>query len=93
LTARQPHGSSDLEIPCSLGFATGQATGLLDALGERTDLEEVVLYTGMLPPGLHPAAQSGRMGDERLPDEIARIFAVGVEPNLGTPGAQQDLCY
>jgi acyl-CoA hydrolase len=30
------------------GFATGQAVGVLEALGERTDLEDVVLYTGLL---------------------------------------------
>jgi acyl-CoA hydrolase len=30
------------------GFAAGQPTGLLDALGARTDLEEVVVYTGLL---------------------------------------------
>ena len=30
------------------GFAAGQPTGLLDMLGERTDLEEVVLYTDLL---------------------------------------------
>jgi acyl-CoA hydrolase len=30
------------------GFAAGQPTGLLDALGARTDLEDVVLYTGLL---------------------------------------------
>jgi hypothetical protein len=68
------------------GFATGQATGLLDALGERTDLEESRAVYRHAPPALHPAAESGRAGDDRLPDEIAPIFAVG-EPNLGTPGA------
>lgn len=30
------------------GFVAGQPTGLLEALGARTDLEEVVLYTGLL---------------------------------------------
>lgn len=30
------------------GFAAGQPTGILDALGARTDLEDVVLYTGLL---------------------------------------------
>jgi acyl-CoA hydrolase len=30
------------------GFAAGQPTGLLDALGTRTDLEDVALYTGLL---------------------------------------------
>lgn len=30
------------------GFAAGQPTGLLNALGERTDVEEIVLYTGLL---------------------------------------------
>ena len=30
------------------GFAAGQPTGLLDALGARTDLEGLVLYTGLL---------------------------------------------
>jgi acyl-CoA hydrolase len=30
------------------GFAAGQPTGLLEALGARTDLEQVVLYTGLL---------------------------------------------
>ncbi|MGH8569423.1 MAG: hypothetical protein ACREXU_15810 [Gammaproteobacteria bacterium] len=31
-----------------VAFAAGQPTGLLDSLGERTDLEDVVLYTGLL---------------------------------------------
>jgi len=30
------------------GFAAGQPVGVLDALGERTDLDQVVLYTGLL---------------------------------------------
>src|SRR5262245_32350652 len=30
------------------GFATGQPVGLLEALGARPDLEEVVLYTGIM---------------------------------------------
>ncbi|HYR96537.1 MAG TPA: acetyl-CoA hydrolase/transferase C-terminal domain-containing protein [Candidatus Binatus sp.] len=30
------------------GFAAGQPVGLLDALGARADLEEVVLYTGLM---------------------------------------------
>jgi acyl-CoA hydrolase len=30
------------------GFAAGQPVGLLEALGTRTDLEEVLLYTGLL---------------------------------------------
>lgn len=30
------------------GFAAGQPAGLLDALGSRTDLEDVALYTGLL---------------------------------------------
>jgi acyl-CoA hydrolase len=30
------------------GFAAGQPTGLMEALGARTDLESVVLYTGLL---------------------------------------------
>src|SRR5207245_4773969 len=30
------------------GFAAGQPVGFLEALGERTDLEDVVLYTGLL---------------------------------------------
>jgi acyl-CoA hydrolase len=30
------------------GFAAGQPTGFFEALGARTDLEEVVLYTGLL---------------------------------------------
>ncbi len=30
------------------GFAAGQPVGLLEALGARTDLEEVTLYTGLL---------------------------------------------
>jgi acyl-CoA hydrolase len=30
------------------GFAAGQPTGVFEALGARTDLEEVVLYTGLL---------------------------------------------
>jgi len=30
------------------GFAAGQPVGFLDALGARTDLEDVVLYTGLL---------------------------------------------
>jgi acyl-CoA hydrolase len=30
------------------GFAAGQPTGLLEAIGERTDLEDVVVYTGLL---------------------------------------------
>lgn len=30
------------------GFVAGQPAGLLDALGGRTDLEDVVLYTGLL---------------------------------------------
>src|SRR5438093_11135492 len=31
------------------GFVAGQPVGFLDALGARTDLEDVVLYTGLLP--------------------------------------------
>ena len=30
------------------GFAAGQPAGFLDALGVRPDLEDVVLYTGLL---------------------------------------------
>src|SRR5881396_939390 len=30
------------------GFVAGQPVGFLDALGARTDLEDVVLYTGLL---------------------------------------------
>ncbi|MFN8543146.1 MAG: acetyl-CoA hydrolase/transferase C-terminal domain-containing protein [Candidatus Binatia bacterium] len=30
------------------GFAAGQAVGFLEALGARTDLDEVLLYTGLL---------------------------------------------
>ena len=30
------------------GFVSAQPTGLLEALGARTDLEEVVVYTGLL---------------------------------------------
>jgi hypothetical protein len=30
------------------GFVAGQPVGLLEAIGVRTDLEEVVLYTGLL---------------------------------------------
>jgi acyl-CoA hydrolase len=30
------------------GFAAGQPTGLLDALGARTDLEDLVVFTGLL---------------------------------------------
>jgi len=30
------------------GLASGQPTGVLDALGRRTDLEDVTLYTGLL---------------------------------------------
>lgn len=30
------------------GFAAGQPTGILDALGARADLDEVMLYTGLL---------------------------------------------
>src|SRR4029077_16690150 len=30
------------------GFAAGQPIGLLEALGARTDLEDIILYTGLL---------------------------------------------
>jgi len=30
------------------GFAAGQSVGFLEALGKRTDLVDVVLYTGLL---------------------------------------------
>src|SRR6058998_558413 len=46
-----PEGAARLVQPRDTvlcGFVAGQPVGFLEALGERTDLEEVVLYTGLL---------------------------------------------
>lgn len=44
-------GAAALVCPRDLiacGFVSGQPTGVLGALGARDDLEDVVLYTGLL---------------------------------------------
>jgi len=64
------------------GFAAGQPVGLLEALGARRDLEEVVLYTGLLirPYALlqHPAIRvvSGFFGPI---ERAARAAGAAVE--------------
>src|SRR5207253_9335423 len=46
-----PEGAARLVRPRDTvlcGFVAGQPVGFLDALGARTDLEDVALYTGLL---------------------------------------------
>src|SRR5207244_6580885 len=73
----QPHDA----LLC--GFVAGQPVGFLDALGARTDLEDVVLYTGLLVrpfallqnPGVRVV--SGFFGPiERMAAPPVRVLAI-----------------
>ena len=73
------------------GFVSAQPTGFLAALGARDDLEEVVLYTGLLVepyafltnPGVRCIAVSINTGN--LGDAEAKAYLADVERHLGLP--------